>query len=116
MFQLYTGHQSAIGVSETQPAKLAAFEGHYDSSAVAPIYLFGWVDDRRNSRLRFAIPTMLSYMIYGDFQHPVTGFNAFDPQYLRPGKYSISNVPSDGCHWVFADIYKFIWLNSMVAW
>ncbi len=85
LFQLYTGHQSAIGVSENQPAKLAAFEGHYDSSAVAPIYLFGWVDDRQETvRFGVAIPGMLSYMIYGDCEHPVTGLNAFKPEDRPP--------------------------------
>ncbi|MDZ7764257.1 MAG: cytochrome ubiquinol oxidase subunit I [Melioribacteraceae bacterium] len=54
LFQLFTGHQSAIGVSENQPAKMAAFEGHYDSSAVAPLYLFGWVDDQKQvSKIRY---------------------------------------------------------------
>lgn len=85
LFQLYTGHQSAVGVSENQPAKLAAFEGHYDSSAVAPIYLFGWVDDT-DEKVRFgiAIPGMLSYMIHGDFTQPVTGLNSFKPEDRPP--------------------------------
>lgn len=33
--QLLTGHSSANGVAKNQPAKLAAFEGQYDSLAVA---------------------------------------------------------------------------------
>jgi cytochrome d ubiquinol oxidase subunit I len=31
LFQLFTGHNSAVGVAENQPAKLAAFEAHFDS-------------------------------------------------------------------------------------
>src|SRR3972149_11815149 len=31
LFQLYTGHASAVGVSKNQPAKLAAMEAHFDS-------------------------------------------------------------------------------------
>jgi cytochrome d ubiquinol oxidase subunit I len=85
LFQLFTGHQSAIGVSENQPAKLAAFEGHYESSASAPLYLFGWVDDgQQKVRFGIAIPKLLSFMIYGDFNHPVTGLNAFDPKDRPP--------------------------------
>jgi cytochrome d ubiquinol oxidase subunit I len=34
--QLVAGGRSAEGVAKNQPAKLAAMEGHYDSSAVAP--------------------------------------------------------------------------------
>jgi cytochrome d ubiquinol oxidase subunit I len=85
LFQLQTGHQSAVGVSENQPAKLAAFEAHYDSSTVAPLYLFGWVDDTQQTvRFAIAIPNLLSYLIYGDFNHPVTGLNAFTPEDRPP--------------------------------
>ncbi|MEL7193359.1 MAG: cytochrome ubiquinol oxidase subunit I, partial [Bacteroidota bacterium] len=42
--QLATGHSSAEVVAEHQPAKLAAMEGHFDSLAVADMYLMGWVD------------------------------------------------------------------------
>lgn len=85
LFQLFTGHQSAVGISEYQPAKLAAFEAHYDSSAAAPLYLFGWVDDTQQEvRFGMAIPGFLSYLIYGDFNHPVTGLNAFRPQDRPP--------------------------------
>jgi cytochrome d ubiquinol oxidase subunit I len=78
LYQLYTGHQSAVEVSETQPAKLAAIEAHFDSLAPAPLYLFGWVNEE-NQEINFgvAIPGMLSYLISGDFEHPVTGLNAF---------------------------------------
>ncbi|MCZ7602541.1 MAG: cytochrome ubiquinol oxidase subunit I [Melioribacteraceae bacterium] len=85
LFQLFTGHQSAIGVSENQPAKMAAFEGHYDSSAVAPLYLFGWVDDKKQEvKYGIAIPGLLSYLIYGDASKEVIGLNAFRPQDRPP--------------------------------
>lgn len=78
LFQLFTGHQSAIGISENQPAKLAAYEAHYDSSAAAPLYLFGWVnEDQQKVQFGIAVPGMLSYLISGDFDHPVTGLSAF---------------------------------------
>jgi cytochrome d ubiquinol oxidase subunit I len=84
LFQLATGHRSAVGISENQPAKLAAFEAHYDSSAIAPLYLFGWVDDEKQTvKYGIAIPKLLSFLIYGDFNHPVTGLNAF-PRQDRP--------------------------------
>jgi cytochrome d ubiquinol oxidase subunit I len=85
LFQLFTGHQSAVGISKTQPAKLAAFEAHYDSSAVGDLYLFGWVNDK-NQEVNFGIkiPGMLSYLVYGDSQKPLTGLNAFKPEYRPP--------------------------------
>ena len=42
--QLFSGHRSAKYVAEYQPAKLAAFEGHYDSLAVGDLFLFGTTD------------------------------------------------------------------------
>ncbi len=85
LFQLFTGHQSSVGVSENQPVKLAAFEAHYDSSAVAPLYLFGWVDNEQQEvRFGIAIPKMLSYLISGDTNYPVIGLNAFRPEDRPP--------------------------------
>lgn len=85
LFQLFTGHQSAFGISETQPAKLAAFEAHYDSLSPGNLYLFGWVNDEQQ-KVNFGvnIPGMLSYLIYGDAQKPVKGLNAFSPSDRPP--------------------------------
>lgn len=75
--QLFTGHKSAEGVAENQPAKLAALEGHFDSLAVADMYLFGWVDKKRQEVQGFKIPGGLSFLIHHDWKTPVTGLNAF---------------------------------------
>jgi len=76
--QLVTGHGSANGVAVNQPAKLASFEGHYDSLAVADMYLFGWVNDEKQTVSGFKIPKGLTFLIHQDFTTPVTGLNAFD--------------------------------------
>jgi len=79
IMQLDTGHDSAVGVAQNQPAKLAAFEGHYKTEP-APLYLFGWVNEAgREVRFSVAIPKLLSYLIYGDWQKPVRGLNEFAP-------------------------------------
>jgi cytochrome d ubiquinol oxidase subunit I len=44
LLQIVTGHESAEGVIRNQPAKMAAFEGHYETGEL-PIYAFGWVDE-----------------------------------------------------------------------
>lgn len=77
--QLATGHKSADGVSKNQPAKLAALEGHYDSSAAADMYLLGWVDNKNQKVTGIKIPGGLSFLLHQDFKKPVTGLNAFDP-------------------------------------
>lgn len=85
LFQLYTGHASAVGVSKNQPAKLAAMEAHFDSSAAAPIYLFGWVNSNQQEvKFGIAIPGMLSYLVSGDFNYKVEGLNSFKPENRPP--------------------------------
>lgn len=85
LFQLFTGHQSAMGISETQPAKMAAYEAHFDSSAAASMYLFGWVnEDKQEVNFGIEIPGMLSYLIHGDSEAKVTGLNSFIPEDRPP--------------------------------
>jgi len=75
--QLFAGHKSAEGVAKNQPAKLAALEGHYDSSAVADMYLVGWVNNKTQTTSGIKIPGGLTFMVHQDFTTPVTGLNAF---------------------------------------
>jgi cytochrome bd ubiquinol oxidase subunit I len=76
--QLVTGHWSAVGVSENQPAKLAAFEGHYPASAPAPMYLWGWVDEGgERVRAGLGIPGLLGLFVTGAPSASVTGLDAF---------------------------------------
>jgi len=82
--QLVTGHSSANGIAVNQPAKLASFEGHYDSLAVADMYLFGWVNDSKQEVKGLKIPGGLTFLLYQDFTTPVKGLRAFDKN-DRPG-------------------------------
>ncbi|MCU7494246.1 MAG: cytochrome ubiquinol oxidase subunit I [Ignavibacteria bacterium] len=85
LFQLFTGHQSAAQVSSTQPAKLAAFEAHFDSLAPANMHLFGWVDEKdQKVKYGIQIPGLLSYLVHGDASKPVTGLKAFKKADLPP--------------------------------
>ncbi|PLK43136.1 cytochrome ubiquinol oxidase subunit I [Emticicia sp. TH156] len=77
LLQLFTGHHSANGVAKNQPAKLAAFEGHYDSLSVADMYLAGWVNNKKQQVSGISIPAGLSYLIHQDTNKPVKGLNAF---------------------------------------
>ncbi|MEI6411326.1 MAG: cytochrome ubiquinol oxidase subunit I, partial [Bacteroidota bacterium] len=78
--QLFLGHRSAEGVAKNQPAKLAAFEGHYDSLAVADMYLFGWVDQQTQQVKGLGIPGGLTFLLHQDFKTPVIGLNSFSEQ------------------------------------
>ncbi len=85
LLQLVSGHHSAEGVSVNQPAKLAAMEGHFDSLAVADMYLFGWVDKESETVTGLGIPSGLSLLLYQDPNEPVIGLNAF-PEDERPSQ------------------------------
>jgi cytochrome d ubiquinol oxidase subunit I len=78
LLQLVSGHRSAMVVAEYQPAKLAAFEGLYDTTVGAPLKLFGWVDEKKEMvKGGVAIPGLLSYLTYGDTSKPVRGLREF---------------------------------------
>jgi cytochrome d ubiquinol oxidase subunit I len=83
--QLFVGDRSAKVVAHYQPAKLAAMEGHFDTSAPAPMYLLGWVDQRQEQTHGLSIPGGLSFLTYGDFHAPVQGLKATPPE-DRPGQ------------------------------
>jgi cytochrome d ubiquinol oxidase subunit I len=75
LLQLVTGHSSAEGVSKNQPAKLAAFEGHFKTGP-ATAWVFGWVDQKEEEvRFGIGIPKMLSWMVHGNLNAPVTGLD-----------------------------------------
>ncbi|MFZ1520418.1 MAG: cytochrome ubiquinol oxidase subunit I [Ignavibacteriaceae bacterium] len=85
LFQLFTGHRSAVGVSKNQPAKLAAMEAVFDDQTNAPLYLFGWVDnDNQKVNFGIAVPGMLSYLIGMDTNTKVIGLNSFKEEDRPP--------------------------------
>ncbi|BDC98171.1 cytochrome ubiquinol oxidase subunit I [Persicobacter psychrovividus] len=75
--QLAIGHKHAEVVAETQPAKLAAFEGLYQTTKEAPLYIMGWTDTETQKTTGIAIPGMLSFLTHGDTQAEVKGLNEF---------------------------------------
>lgn len=83
LMQLVSGHSSASTVAETQPAKLAALEGHFPAHAPAGMYILGWVDADGEQTKGIEIPGFLSWLVHGDMKAPVTGLKAF-PKEDRP--------------------------------
>jgi cytochrome d ubiquinol oxidase subunit I len=81
---LVTGHSSGLVVSQYQPAKLAAMEGHFPASAPAGMYLFGWVKEDEQRVIGVSVPGLLSLLAGGDASSPVTGLNAFPPEDRPP--------------------------------
>jgi len=71
---LYTGHLQAGIVAAWQPAKLAAFEGHWETGP-ADLYLVGWADGEEGRTVGLAWPGGLSYVVHGDASAPVPGLD-----------------------------------------
>lgn len=84
VLQLLTGHLSGIEVSKYQPAKLAAFEGHFNAEP-ASFHFLGWVDEKNQDvKWGIKIPGLLSFLIHGDSEKPVTGLNTFKKEDRPP--------------------------------
>ena len=87
---LFSGHLQARNVARHQPAKLAAFEGHYRSSeGGATLYLLGWPDEA-GQRVKYGLgaPGMLSLTVHGDPRRPVPALDQFRPE-DRPGGHAL---------------------------
>jgi cytochrome d ubiquinol oxidase subunit I len=81
-----SGHFQADKVAETQPAKLAAFEGHFTSAEEGtPLWLFG-IPDEEEQRVKhgIAVPGLLSFLVHGSFSEPVTALDTFKPEDRPP--------------------------------
>jgi cytochrome d ubiquinol oxidase subunit I len=79
LLQIYSGDSSARGVAKNQPAKLAGFEGLYNTTSNAPLVLAGYVDEKNSRVVGIAIPDMLTMLVYRQLNGVVTGLNDIPP-------------------------------------
>jgi cytochrome d ubiquinol oxidase subunit I len=77
LLELGAGHYHAVQVMKTQPIKLAAFEGLFETQRGAPMSLIG-IPDRSSRELKYAIviPKMLSLLGYFDPNAEVKGLDS----------------------------------------
>ncbi len=81
---LVSGDANARMVAEYQPAKLAAFEGHFKTGK-ADLTLVGIPSlDGTSMQAGIAIPGGLSYLIHGDSNAEVIGLDGFRPEHRPP--------------------------------
>lgn len=80
LLQVYLGDIHAKQVAVTQPAKLAAFEGLWETKSEAPLVLFGIPDPAgERTKMQIGVPGALSWLVYGDTGAPVKGLKEFAP-------------------------------------
>jgi cytochrome d ubiquinol oxidase subunit I len=84
MLVMGLGHLHAVQVAETQPVKLAAFEGLWETQTGAPMLLFG-VPNATTEKTDWAIgvPYLLSFMVGNSKETKVQGLKDF-PKADRP--------------------------------
>ncbi len=76
--QLGLGHYHAIQVVRTQPEKLAAVEGLFETQARAPALVFGIPDEEAGTmRAEIKIPALLSLLAHGNPDAEIQGLNDF---------------------------------------
>lgn len=78
VLQPISGDFSAKDVAERQPAKLAAMEGHFETSQPADLIIGGIPNEEmREVSYALRIPNMLSFLAHGDFNAEVIGLDQF---------------------------------------
>lgn len=84
VLQPMSGHYAAQVVAETQPIKLAAMEGHFQTMRRAPLRIGGLPDaEARTTRYSLEIPAGLSMLAYDDPDAEVKGLDDF-PRDVQP--------------------------------
>jgi cytochrome d ubiquinol oxidase subunit I len=79
------GDMNGVMVAEKQPAKLAAMESLWETTDMAPVYMFAWPDpENEKNAVEFgAIPGLLSFLVKHDINAVVPGLKDF-PKDERP--------------------------------
>jgi cytochrome d ubiquinol oxidase subunit I len=112
--QIVVGDWAARSVAREQPAKLAAFEGLYETEAGAPVHLGGWYD---GDEIRFGIPLprLLSLLSFHDPSARVEGLEEVSADERPPvNVVRIAFQTMVGIGFVLAGIsafYVFVWLR-----
>ncbi len=84
IIQLFIGHQHSVQVAKTQPEKMAAFEGLWETQKNAPLALFGIPDEaKEKTHLYIGIPGLLSFLVHFDTEAEIKGLKDF-PEDERP--------------------------------
>jgi cytochrome d ubiquinol oxidase subunit I len=76
--QLLIGHQHSVQVAKTQPEKMAAFEGLWETQKNAPLALFGIPDEaKEKTHFYIGIPGLLSFLVHFDTEAEIKGLKDF---------------------------------------
>ncbi len=85
VLQPLSGDLAAKNVAKLQPAKLAAFESHFETQTGAPLVIGGIPDvEKREVKYAIKLPGFLSFLAFGDFNAEVKGLEEFPVEEWPP--------------------------------
>lgn len=93
ILQMICADSTARGVVVNQPIKLAAMEGVFQTQPYTPMNLVGWVDMKTETEHTIAIPGVLSFLCYHDFEKPVPGLNQLPPDDYIQARHPEATTP-----------------------
>jgi cytochrome d ubiquinol oxidase subunit I len=93
ILQMICADSTARGVAVNQPIKLAAMEGVFKTEPYTPMNLVGWVDMKTQTEHAIAIPGLLSFLCYHEFQKPVPGLNELPPDSYLQARHPDATTP-----------------------
>jgi cytochrome d ubiquinol oxidase subunit I len=104
------GHWYGVQVGRTQPAKLAAYEGLFETQAGAPLIILG-IPDAATATNRYVvqIPKLLSALVTADPEHP----SRFDINAAVPG---LKSFPRDLWPPIILTYYPFHVMSALGTW
>lgn len=83
--QLFVGHMHGENTMHYQPVKVAAMEGNWDHTTNAPLYLFGWPDQKaEETKYGITIPGGASLVLTGDINGEIPNLKSFAPEDRPP--------------------------------
>ena len=76
--QLFIGHMHGANTMEYQPAKVAAMEGNWEHTTNAPLYLFGWPNQKEErTDYGITIPGGASWVLTGSAEGAIPNLKSF---------------------------------------
>ncbi len=76
--QIFVGDLHGLNTLKHQPAKIAAMEGIWETTAGAELTLFGWPDeDAGTTHFKVAIPKLASFILTHEWDGELQGINDF---------------------------------------
>ncbi len=83
--QLMIGHRHGENTMEYQPVKVAAMEGNWEHTANAPLYLFGWPNQKEEkTEYGITVPNGASWILTGSADGEIPNLKSFKPEDRPP--------------------------------